>query len=71
MKEFKPSGNFVVKVMHEVRMFEAANKPVASRSQLVLSTPLVRYALSVGGALLGIINLIRIYSTVFSPVICR
>jgi len=71
MKEFKPSGNFVGKVMHDVRMFEAARRPVMSRSQLFLSTRLVRYALSAGGVLLGIINLIRVYSSVFSPVICR
>lgn len=71
MKRFRPSGNFVFKVMKEVRAYEAARTSDFSRSQIFLSTKLARYALSAGGALLGITNLVRIYLALFSPVVCR
>jgi len=71
MKEFEPSRNFVARVMEDVRAYEAIRIRELSRTQLFLSTKFARYALSCGGALLGFINLIRIYQTLFSPVLCR
>lgn len=71
MKEFKPSRNFVSRVMADVHTYEATKTPVMFRSQRFLSTQAARYALSAGGALLGIINFIRIYLALFSPALCR
>jgi hypothetical protein len=71
MKEFKASRYFVARVMEDVRAYETSKNPYASWSQMFLSTRFARYALSVVGGLLGIINLIRIYLTLFSPVACR
>jgi len=71
MKEFKPSQNFTARVMSDVRVHEALKNQDASWTQMFFSTRFARYALSIGGGLLGIINLVRICLTVFSPVACR
>ena len=71
MKDFKASRDFVALVMNHVRAYEVSKNPHASWSQMFLSTRLARYALAMGGGLLGIINIIRIYLTLFSPVACR
>jgi len=71
MKEFKPSATFVSGVMRTVRAYEAARNPVFIRSQRFLSSPFARYTVSAAGVLAGIANLVRIYMTVFSPVVCR
>lgn len=71
MKEFRPSVTFVSDVMTAVRADEEARKTLFVRSQILLTSPFVRYALSAAGVLAGILNLTRIYITVFSPVVCR
>ena len=71
MKAFKPSHNFVARVMEDVRAYEATRTPYPLRLRLFLSTRAARYALTSAGALLGLINLVRMYLTVFSPVLCR
>jgi len=71
MKEFEPSDNFVSEVMRHVYAYEKMERVDIPLSQRLISSRLVRYAMSAGGLLLGIWNLIRLYLTVFSPVICR
>jgi hypothetical protein len=71
MQEFEPSRNFIAKVMEDVRAYEASRNVDVSWSRMFLSTRSARYALSAAGGLLGIINLVRIYLTLFSPVVCR
>jgi hypothetical protein len=71
MKAFKPSPNFVSRIMEDVRAYEATRKPYSLRVQLFLSTRIARYVLTSAGATLGLINLIRMYLTIFSPVMCR
>lgn len=71
MNGYKPSGNFVAKVMADVYAYEAAKRRETTRSEVFLSHRFVRYALSAGGAILGLIQIIRIYSTVLSPALCR
>jgi hypothetical protein len=71
MKAFKPSHNFVSRVMDDVRAYEATRTPYPLSLRLFLSTKVARYALTAAGALLGLINLIRMYLTIFSPVMCR
>ncbi len=71
MKEFKPSATFVSGVMEAVRAYEESRDEAFTRSQRFLSSPPVRYAVSAAGILAGIANLVRLYMTVFSPVVCR
>lgn len=71
MKEFKPSPWFVSRVMAGVRDYEAARSREPTWAQRALSLRAVRYALTAGGALLGLINLVRMCLAVFSPALCR
>jgi hypothetical protein len=71
MKEFKPSPTFVSEVMRAVRTYEESRDSAFARSRVFLSSPFGRYAVSAAGVLAGIINLVRIYMAVFSPVVCR
>lgn len=68
MEEFKPSRNFVSRVMADVRAYDSQRAP---RSRSFLSTGFARYALSAGGGLLGLVNIVRLCQTLFSPVLCR
>ncbi len=70
MKEFEPSRHFVSKVMQEVRAYEAEERLRVSPAPPSAAAALLRPALSFGGALLGIVNLVRILFTVFSPAVC-
>jgi hypothetical protein len=71
MKEFEPSRDFVRKVMQGVRACEAGKSDQAMTAERMLSSRLVRITLSTGGALIGIINLIRIPLIFLSPALCR
>ncbi len=57
--------------MAEIREYEAARSKQIGRSELFLSAKAVRYALSFGGAVIGLINLARIYFALLAPVTCR
>lgn len=71
MKEYEPSAGFVARVMKAV---DAAEVPVAlprpARPDRV-PLPLLRAALATGGGLLGLLNLLRLWFSVFSPAICQ
>ncbi len=69
MKKFEPSRHFVSKVMQKVRAHEEM-KPESSPAPLFAAAGIIRPALSIGGALLGIVNLLRILFSVFSPAHC-
>lgn len=71
MKEFKPSEDFVSRVMENVHACEKKSKDIVSLTERLVSSRPIRYALSAGGVLLGIWNLVRLYFTVFAPVVCR
>lgn len=71
MKEFEPSRDFVARVMVDVRAYEGTRIMVEPFSQRLLSSRTLRFVLSSGAALLGIMNLIRLYFSVLSPVVCR
>ena len=71
MKEFKPSDDFISRVMNEVRNSEkGGNTDIVLPGNLILSAG-IRYVMSAGALLLGIWNLFRIYFSVFAPAICR
>ncbi len=68
MKQFKPSPDFVSRVMQEV----VACKPGREQHYFrLLSSPVVRCVMSAAGVLLGLFNLVRLYFSVLSPVVCR
>lgn len=71
MKEFEPSRDFVARVMENVHDHEEAKKMETSLGRRLLASPTLRFVFSSGAALLGIINLIRLYFSVLSPVVCR
>jgi hypothetical protein len=71
MKEFEPSRDFVARVMADVRAYEGTCKRAEPLGQRLLSSRTLRYVFSSGAALLGILNLIRLYFSVLSPVVCR
>jgi hypothetical protein len=71
MREFEPSRDFVSKVMKRIRDYEegrASNMPLSNR---LVGFKSIRYAVSVGGLLLALVNLMRLYSAVFSTVVAR
>ncbi len=71
MKEFNPSKGFVSRVMKDVHAYEKKKETDLPLSLKIISYKPIRYAMSAFGILLGIINLIRMYFTVFAPVVCR
>jgi hypothetical protein len=71
MKDFEPTDNFVPRVMADIHAYEASRGlDIKRRESLLFSKPL-RYALSAGGMLLGMVNIIRIASMFVSPALCR
>jgi hypothetical protein len=71
MKEFEPSKDFVARVMEEVQACEGARKMAEPFRPRLFSSRTLRFAFSAGATLLGALNLIRLYFSVFSPVLCR
>lgn len=79
MKEFEPSRDFTKKVMKAVYGFEAsrgkdsAASPDGRRTRLwgFLPMRLIGYGLPIGGAILGLINIIRLCFTFIAPAVCH
>ena len=71
MKDFEPSSNFVARVMENVRDYEWTRKIEAPLGQRLLASRTFRFVFSSGAALLGILNLIRLFFSVLSPIVCR
>jgi hypothetical protein len=71
MEDFEPTDNFVPRVMADIHAYEASRGLDITRKESLLFSKPLRYALSAGGILLGIVNVIRIASTFISPALCR
>lgn len=71
MKEFEPSSDFVARVMKAVDAAEAIAGQTLPAGLDRLPFPLARAALATGGCLLGLLNLLRLWLSVFSPAICQ
>jgi len=71
MKKFEPSRDFVSRVMRDIHAYEKTQIGSTSIFASLVSFRTMRLAMSAGGLLLGIANLIRLYLSVFSPVLCR
>ena len=70
MSDFEPSGNFVSRVMKDVRACEAdADRRGERLRALVLSRPGF-CILSAVGTVLGLINIVRIALILISPASC-
>lgn len=61
MKEFKPSDDFVTRVMKHVYAYESTLEAKRLLSERLLASRLFRYAMSGGGIFVGIF---------FSPLVC-
>jgi hypothetical protein len=71
MKEFEPSRDFVARVMEHVRACEGAEIREAPFRERFFASRTLQFAFSAGAMLLGAMNLIRLYFSVLSPVVCR
>jgi hypothetical protein len=71
MKDFEPTDNFVPRVMADIHAYEASRQLDITKTEGLLFSRPLRYALSAGGILLGILNIIRISFTLISPALCR
>ena len=71
MKDFEPTDNFVPRVMADIHAYEASRRLDVTKTEGLLFSRPLRYALSAGGILLGILNIIRISFTLISPALCR
>ena len=70
MVNFEPSEHFVARIMSEVRKYEVeANSRPEGVNSFLLSRP-VFTAVSAGGILLGIFNVIRMALILISPAVC-
>ncbi len=70
MKDFEPSGNFVSRVMADVRAFEASKRQTQAPTGHLLSSVPARYALAACGALFALDNVFRMAFLFFSPATC-
>ena len=72
MTDFEPSPDFVDRVMTVVRseVESAAAVETKTLSGWLASTPL-RWSLALGGAVVTVVNLVRILAAVFAPALCR
>jgi hypothetical protein len=70
MDDFKPSATFVSRTMEEIRSYEREMGNKRDRLNVFLLSRHMRFALSVGAVLLGMLNLIRIASILITPTLC-
>lgn len=71
MKEYEPSREFVARVMRAVETMAASENRVQAAALNLGALPAGRALLAVGGAMLGILNLLRLWLTVLSPALCQ
>jgi hypothetical protein len=71
MKRYEPSENFESRMMEQISAYEASKIPKRSWSQNLVLKPVGRYAFGLVGGAFGLFNLLRIYFSVFFPVVCN
>lgn len=69
MEEFEPSKDFVARVMKSVHALEP--KPRAPMLPRLVTSRAWSFVCSLIALLLGLLNFVRFYLTLFSPLICR
>jgi hypothetical protein len=69
MSDYAPSPDFVSRVMKSVRDCQSMQQtPLIFR---LLESSALRWLLSFSAVVLGFWNILRIYLTLFAPVVCR
>jgi hypothetical protein len=71
MANFSPSPDFTFRTMQEVRRCEAELQLKKNHAQDFLHSKAGFIILSAAGALFGLINLIRLASTLLFPALCH
>ena len=71
MADFNPSPDFTARTMQEVRRCEAESQLKENHARAFLQSKAGFIILSTGGALFGLINLIRLASTLLFPALCH
>jgi hypothetical protein len=71
MANFSPSPDFTARTMQEVRRCEAESQLKENHARAFLQSKAGFIILSTGGAIFGLINLIRLASTLLFPALCR
>ncbi len=69
MKEFEPSPDFVSRVMASIPAKHQTHAVPDPWLAVTLSRPL-RWGLTLGGALLTLVNMFRMMASVFAPSLC-
>ena len=70
MKGFEPSSDFTTGTMRKIRAYEHEQRRLLAQRQPVFPE-LLRMVVSAGWVVFGILNLVRLYLAVFSPLVCR
>jgi hypothetical protein len=71
MDSFNPSPDFTARTMQEVRRCEAELQLKENPARAFLQSKAGFIILSAGGALFGLINLIRLASALLFPALCH
>jgi hypothetical protein len=71
MTGYNPSPDFTTRTMEEVRRYEAELKLKENHAEAFLHSKSGFLILSAGGALFGVINLIRLASMLLFPALCH
>jgi hypothetical protein len=71
MDSFNPSPDFTVCTMKAVRRYETELQLKKNHAQAFLQSKAGFLILSAGGVLFGLINLIRLASTLLFPALCH
>jgi hypothetical protein len=70
MDSFKPSRDFVARTMENVRSYDRAMVGEKEQANALLLSEPALFALTAGGLLLGMLNLVRMVWTLISPAAC-
>jgi hypothetical protein len=70
MRSFRPSGDFVSRTMEKIRSYETARIEERKPTNAIFFSKPALYALSAGGVVLGILNLVRTVWTLIAPAAC-
>ena len=71
MDSFNPSPDFTGRTMQEARRYEEELQLKENHAKAFLQSKAGFLILSAGGAIFGIINLIRLASMLLFPALCR
>jgi hypothetical protein len=71
MADFNPSPDFTSRTMLKIRQYDAELQIKGNHARAFLQSRAGFIILSAGGALFGLINLIRLASTLLFPALCH